>query len=304
MTGDRAAGAGHDPVAASPDRAPRDWEAGTYERVATAHAGWGADVLDRLELRGDEAVLDAGCGSGKITAQLVHRLPEGRVVGVDGSPSMIAQASRVLPDAVDLQVQDLVDLVLADPVDVVVSGAVFHWIEDHDRLFARIAAVLRPGGRFEAQCGGAGNIASVAAAIDRLRTRAPWDVAFTGWDGPWHFAGAEETEERLRRAGFVDVRAWLEPRAVHAEDGHAYLRTVVLGSHLERLPVEAHDDFVEDVRRELVAAGAGEGDAVTLDYVRLNLSARRPADAPAPEPLVLDESPETITDRLRGPADA
>ncbi|MGE4426416.1 MAG: trans-aconitate 2-methyltransferase [Solirubrobacteraceae bacterium] len=279
------------------DRAPRDWEAGTYERVATAHAGWGADVLDRLDLRGDETVLDAGCGSGKITAQLVTRLPLGHVIGVDGSPAMVDQARRTLPADVELHVQDLLDLVLPEPVDAVVSGAVFHWIADHDRLFRRLFAVLRPGGRLEAQCGGAGNIASVDAAIERLRARAPWDVALTGWEGPWTFAGPVETTARLEDAGFVDVRCALEPREVLAEDGHAYLRTVVLGSHLERLPVEAHDDFVEDVRRELVTAGAGEGDAVTLDYVRLNLSATRPADAPLPS-----ESPEAIAARLRGPA--
>lgn len=257
--------------------APRDWEAETYHRVSQPHAAWGADVLDRLGLRGDETALDAGCGSGKVTAQLAARLPQGHVIGVDASPAMIDEARRLLPARVDLQVQDLTRLALREPVDAVVSSATFHWIADHERLFSRLAAVLRPGGRLEAQCGGAGNIASVEAAIQRLRARAPWDAALAGWSGPWNFAGPEETAARLERSGFVSVRCWLVPREVRLEDPHAFLRAVMLGSHLDRLPPEAHHDFVEDVRRELVAVDRDRGGAgeVVLDYVRLNISAVR-----------------------------
>lgn len=253
---------------------PRDWEGASYDTLSTPQQQMGGDVLERLRprLRGDESVLDAGCGSGRVTAALLSLVPRGHVIGVDGSPSMIAEARQLLPASVDLQVQDLAELVLDAPVDAIVSTATFHWLPDHDRLFGHLARALRPGGPFEAQCGGAGNIASVDAAVDRLRERAPWDVAFTGWEGPWNFATPEQTAARLERAGFVDVRTWLEPRPVPlpVEHEHAYLRTVVLGSHLERLPEEAHDDFVEAVRDELRVDGR-----ITLDYVRLNISATR-----------------------------
>ncbi|MDO9406850.1 methyltransferase domain-containing protein [Patulibacter sp.] len=276
---------------------PRDWEASTYDRVSTPHRAWGADVLGRLSLRGDERALDAGCGTGRVTAELLKLVPDGHVVGVDGSPAMIAQAGRVLPREVELLVQDLTALVLDAPVDVIVSTATFHWIADHDVLFARLAEALVAGGRLEAQCGGAGNIASVVAAIDRLRERSPWGDAFHGWVDDWNFAGPEETETRLRAAGFVDVRAWLEPRPVVLDDAHAFLRTVVLGSYLERLPEEAHDDFVEAVRAELEVDGV-----VTLDYVRLNLGGTRAADGAAPVALpgeAVPESPEDLATRLR-----
>jgi trans-aconitate 2-methyltransferase len=282
----------------APEDGPRDWEASTYDRVSTPHRAWGADVLGRLELRGDERALDAGCGTGRVTAELLKLVPDGSVIGVDGSPAMIAQAERLLPRQVQLLVQDLTALVLPAPVDVVVSTATFHWIADHDALFGRLAAALVAGGRLEAQCGGAGNIASVAAAIQRLRSRPPWDDAFLGWVDDWNFATPEETEARLRSAGFVDVRAWLEPRPVVLDDAHAFLRTVVLGSYLERLPEEAHDDFVEAVRGELEQDGA-----VTLDYVRLNMSGTRGPDGAAPVALpgeAIPESPEDIAARLRG----
>lgn len=254
---------------------PRDWEGSSYDSLSTPQQQMGDDVLARLQprLRGDETVLDAGCGSGRVTKALLSLVPKGRVIGVDGSPSMIEQARHLLPESVVLDVQDLAELVLDAPVDAIVSTATFHWILDHDRLFSRLAAVLRPGGSFEAQCGGAGNIASVDAAIERLRERAPWDVALTGWEGPWNFAGPDETAARLEAAGFVDVRCWLEPRPVPltVEHEHAYLRTVVLGSHLARLPEIAHDDFVEAVRDEL----RGADGSIVLDYVRLNISATR-----------------------------
>lgn len=277
---------------------PRDWEAGTYDRLAKPHGAWGADVLGRLDLQGDEVALDAGCGTGRVTAELRRLVPDGRVIGVDGSPSMIEQASRVLPADVELQVQDLTALVLEAAVDVVVSTATFHWIADHDLLFSRLAAALVAGGRLEAQCGGAGNVASVGRALERLRERDPWRAAFAGYADDWNFATAEETAERLRAAGFVDVRCWLEPRAVPLEDPHAYLRTVVLGAWLDRLPEEAHDGFVEAVREEL-----DRGDGVVLDYVRLNMSATRSTDgaAPvAPPGAAVPESPEDLVVRLRG----
>ena len=153
----------------------RDWDAHTYHRVSTPMVQWAEVVLDRLQLRGDETVLDAGCGSGRVTAMLLERLPRGRIVAVDGSPSMVAAAREALPaDRVETMVCDLVDLELIEPVDAVFSNAVFHWISDHDRLFARLHAALRPGGQLVAQCGGEGNIAALKAVMREVGEREPY----------------------------------------------------------------------------------------------------------------------------------
>src|SRR5919198_3305722 len=130
----------------------RDWDPASYERVGSPVRTFGRALLDRLDLRGDETVLDAGCGSGGVTRELIERVPDGRVIGVDASPSMIDQARAALGDAAVWQVGDLLELELEDPVDVVFSSATFHWIPDHDRLFTRLFAALRPGGRPLAQC--------------------------------------------------------------------------------------------------------------------------------------------------------
>jgi trans-aconitate 2-methyltransferase len=247
----------------------RDWNAASYARTAAPVEAFGHRLLDRLELRGDETVLDAGCGTGGVTAELLERVPDGHVIGVDGSPSMIDRARERLGTRADLRVGDLLDLALDEPVDVVFSSATFHWVADHDRLFARLYAALEPGGRLLAQCGGAGNIATVVTALDAVTAQAPFAEHFAGWTGPWNYAGPEQTVARLERAGFVDAQAGLHDEPVRPGDPREYFETIMLGSHLERLPNEQRGPFVDRVLSEL-------GEPVTVDYVRLTMAARRP----------------------------
>ena len=246
---------------------PRDWDAATYDRVSDPQARWGATVLDRLPLAGDEIVLDAGSGSGRVTQLLAERLPRGRVIALDASPSMVEEARRRLArfgDRIAYVVADLGrPLPLGDlaPVDAILSTATFHWVLDHDALFRNLAAVLQPGGRLVAQCGGAGNIASVLAVLATIGD---------GWLGDKVFATPEETATRLRRAGFTDIETWLQPEPTRFEPGEpleTFLRTVVLGGHVARLPPADRDAFVHEVASGLPGP--------VVDYVRLNIDARR-----------------------------
>ena len=247
---------------------PRDWDAATYDRCSDAQHAWGLEVLERLPLRGDETVLDAGCGTGRVTKALAERLARGRVVAVDGSPAMVAQARAALGERAEVLVADLLELELEQPVDAIVSTAVFHWITDHDRLFARLHAALRPGGVLAAQCGGEGNVASLLAAVAAVTAREPFAEHFSGWSGTWYFAGPGETRERLEATGFEGVETWLERRDVTPDEPREYLRTVTLGAHLDRLPPALHEPFLDAVLADLPRP-------LTLDYVRLNIHARR-----------------------------
>src|SRR3954453_23031936 len=123
---------------------PRDWNAASYQRVSAPLEAMGREVLARLELDGDERVLDAGCGTGRVTAALVERLPCGEVVAVDGSPAMVEETRRRLGDSADVRVADLLALELDRPVDAILSTATFHWSADHDRLFERLLSALTP----------------------------------------------------------------------------------------------------------------------------------------------------------------
>jgi trans-aconitate 2-methyltransferase len=246
--------------------APRDWDAATYHRVSVPHEEWARSILDRLELAGDERVLDAGCGSGRVTSMLIERLPEGSVVAVDGSPSMIEEVRSVLRPEDEALVADLTDLRLAEPVDVVFSSAVFHWVLDHDALFRSLRGVLRPGGRLAAQNGGAGNIARLKKSSKEVAGREPYAVHFEGFGEPWNYAAPEETEARLRAAGFAEARCWLQPWDVVPPEPAEFLSTVCLGPHMDRLPAELRDPFVSDIL-------ALEDEPLVLDYVRLNIDA-------------------------------
>jgi len=248
----------------------RDWDAATYDRVSAPQVEWAAAVLDRLELRGDETVLDAGCGSGRVTEMLIERVPDGKVIAVDAAPAMVAKAREKIGDRAEVLLQDLAELRLSEPVDAVFSNAVFHWIRDHNRLFKRLFDALKPGGRIEAQCGGAGNISKFHAAVGQLADRPPFSEFFEGWTGPWNFADDRATTALLERIGFTDVECSLEDWPITPPEPHNYLRTVCLGHHLEQLPDELRETLVGQVVDTM-------GDPLLLEYVRLNISARRPA---------------------------
>jgi trans-aconitate 2-methyltransferase len=191
------------------------------------------------------------------------------VIAVDGSRAMVEEARRRLPDTIDVQEQDLLELTVEEPVDAVVSTATFHWIGDHDRLFARIRDALKPGGRLVAQCGGEGNVAAVKQAGFELAAQEPFAEHLADWPGDWNFQSPEATEARLKALGFTDVWTWATKVEVDVDDVAGYLGAICLGSFLERLPEELHDPFVD-------AAVESLGAPLRIDYVRLNILARAP----------------------------
>ncbi len=242
--------------------ATREWDAATYDALPLPHVAWGRRVLDRMRLEGDERVLDAGCGTGRDGEALLERWPGVHLVGIDGSEQMVAQARFRLGDRAELHVADLTEpLPLDEPVDAVMSVAAFHWITDHDLLFANLAAAMRPGARLTSDCGGQGQLAVMTAAL----------VEVTG-DGKFgtSFKGVDETRASLEGAGFdvEDVR--LRPDPLRLDDPElleTYLATVNLGAHLATLPPEEHRPFVRAVREAMTEP--------VIDYVRLEIDATR-----------------------------
>jgi len=249
----------------STDRPAGDWNAPRYDRVADPQTRWGAEVLERLPLEGDETVLDAGCGTGRVTELLLARLPRGHVVALDFSAGMLAQAQARLArfrDQVTYVEADLGrTLPISKPVDAVLSTATFHWVMDHDALFANLASVLKPGGWLVAQCGGFGNVATL------LRIALEVDPSFSRRH---NFQTPEATAARLDASGFDRVETWLSDAPTRFDPGapfEAFLETVCLRTFLDELPADAREPFVK-----AVAARMPEP---VLDYVRLNITARR-----------------------------
>jgi trans-aconitate 2-methyltransferase len=245
---------------------PREWDAETYDAISIPQLSWGMEVLERLDPGGEERALDAGCGSGRVTAELVKRLPRGSVIAVDGSEAMIAKARQNLGDSVSYLVADLSELTVETPVELIFSTATLHWIVDHENLFARLRSALVPGGRLVAQCGGEGNISRHEEAIASAISQPEFAPHFEGVETMWNFAGPRETEARLRAAGFAEARCWLEPKPVTPGDSLRFTMTVTLVPHLKRLPEELRQPFAEAVL-------ARSEQPLTLDYVRLNIEA-------------------------------
>jgi trans-aconitate 2-methyltransferase len=267
----------------------REWDGQSYDRISGPMEALGREVLARLALGGDEVVLDAGCGSGRVTEALLERLPRGRVIAVDVSPSMVkaarerlglADAPREPPAAVlavpsvaapaaarvEVRLCDLLELALEQRVDAVISTATFHWIKDHERLFARLHAALRPAGRLVAQCGGEGNIDVLRGRAGAVLAREPYAPHFVDWQAPWNYAAPAQTHERLLAAGFHSAECWLQPAPKQPDEAREFLATIVLGPHVQQLPVDLREGFMDDVMTEL-------GDPVVVDYVRLNIDA-------------------------------
>ncbi len=244
----------------------RNWDGQTYDRISGPMQALGRAVLDRLPLTGDETVLDAGCGSGRVTEMLIERLPRGRAIAVDMSESMVAAArERLGPDA-DVRRADLLELELDEPVDAILSTATFHWIADHEALFGRLHAALLPGGRLSAQCGGEGNITQLRGRAAVVVEREPYAEHFRDWRAPWNYANAADTEVRLRAAGFTAAKCWLAPAPTEPEHAREFLATIVLGPHVQHLPESLREPFMDEVMAEL-------GEPVVVDYVRLNIDA-------------------------------
>lgn len=257
-----------------------EWNATSYHKVSAPQTSWGQKVLNRLQLNGDERAVDAGCGSGRLTGELMARLPNGRLVAIDRSWNMLMTARAnlrpVLGSRVSFVQVSLPDLPFAGWADLVFSTATFHWIKDHPALFAGIFHALRSGGKLHAQCGGGPNLHRAHQLAEQVMHGEPFAQYFNDWSGPWEFADAAVTADRLQQAGFADVDTNLEaaPTTLANEaDYREFVTTVIYHAHLDRLPDAAMKQAFIDRVAELAA---NEPIPFTLDYWRLNIQARKP----------------------------
>ena len=252
-----------------------DWDASRYHRVSEPQFDWGQRVIARLRPSAGERILDLGCGTGRLTGEIRRAVPDGppRVVGLDRSRAMLTVA-RTAKGPVPFVQADGAALPFRAAFDAVFSAATLHWIHDHQAVFDGVATALDRGGRFVAQCGGAGNLRRMLEHTAALQLTAPYRDHFRDWRDPWNFAGPDETAERLRAAGLENEEVWLEEAPVDlgtAEKYADFVSCVCIRHHLERLPPDFRDPFT----RDLTERAAGDARPFTLDYWRLNIDARK-----------------------------
>jgi len=258
----------------------KEWNAALYHQISAPQVSWGKKVLSRVSLRGDERLLDAGCGTGRLTRDLLEALPNGHVVALDVSQNMLDEARAFLEPEFHGRVEflrcDLLDLPFDQEFDGIFSTASFHWVLDHDRLFRNLYRALRPGGWLVAQCGGGKNIAGLLARAHLLMENAAYAPYFAEYKSPWEYSDAETAASRLSKVGFDQIETSLEEAPTkfpNAPEFHQFVENVILRHHLQGIPDAT---IRQQFMTELTDKFASDDPAFLIDYLRLNLKARRP----------------------------
>ncbi len=247
--------------------------------MATVQERWGVQLLRQVPREHYVRILDAGCGSGRLTAHLLRKFPESHVIGLDVSGEMLEQARRNLRRfrrRLELVEGDLLTAKPGPKFELVFSNAAFHWIRDHTRLFQNIHRWLAPGGRLVAQYGGAGNLGRIATLTPLLSELSLFRPHFRNFRRPVNYGAPSATRKLLRDSGFQEIQVRLHkaptpfPSRTRFRD---FVRNVILIPDLSRLPTpdlkEAYlDAFLALYEKKFARP-------YLLDYVRLTIWAKR-----------------------------
>ena len=258
------------------------WNAADYAANSAVQQSWARELIARLKLRGDEHVLDVGCGDGKVTAEIARTLSGGLVTGVDASVDMIAFAQKMFPvrknPNLRFHVMDARRIRFARQFDLVFSNAALHWVDDHQAILRGAASVLKPGGRLVVSCGGKGNAHDVFLALRPEMRLKRWRQFFRRMPKPYFFYRPADYEKWLPRSGFNIVNLRLAPKdaTYTGQEGFAaWLRTTWL-PYIQRVPEAAREEFITAVaERYVVKHPPDAGNQVHVRMVRLEIAATK-----------------------------
>lgn len=236
----------------------QQWDAAFYDQRHAYVYNYGADLLPLLDPRPGERILDAGCGTGQLTARIADAGAE--VYGIDHSADMIAKARAAFP-ALRFDVADLTSFTTTEKYDAIFSNAVLHWVKNAEAAARCFSAALVPGGRMVVEFGGLHNVATVCEAA--------------GSPHPWYFPGIAGYGAILDRAGLELRQAWLFPRPTKMDDPVSGLRDWIrmFGAHwLDRVPESEREEWFTRVEAATRPKLFRNGNWY-IDYWRLRLVA-------------------------------
>jgi trans-aconitate 2-methyltransferase len=258
------------------------WNPKDYAKNSQNQFQWAKELIPKLKLQGNEALLDIGCGDGKITAEIAKSLPQGSVVGVDSNAGMIKLAKDTFPQEsypnLSFEVMDARKLIFQNQFDIAFSNAALHWIIDQQTMLNCVQRSLKPKGRVLFQMAGKGNAQAVLGVLDEMLIEQPWSKFFDGFTFPYAFLSPEKYRALLSEANLEPFRIELFPKEMRFGDAEGlagWVRTTWL-PFTERLPVELREDFVaEAVSRYLRKHPTDSDGVIRLGMMRLEVEARK-----------------------------
>ena len=202
---------------------PVEFDGKRYEQTSTHQKEWGARLIDELNIRGNEHILDVGCGDGALTAKLAEAVPDGTVIGIDASKGMIETAQKHTSRNLSFQQLDVINLKFNEEFDIVFSNAVLHWVKDHKILLDLIFKALRPSGKLRVNFAGEGNCSTLNIIAKEVMGRNEFRDGFNGFEWPWYMPGVEEYTKLVNRSPFKKAEVWGENADRYFPDENAML---------------------------------------------------------------------------------
>jgi trans-aconitate methyltransferase len=249
------------------------WNAGLYDAKHAFVWEKAKGAVELLAAKSGERILDLGCGTGMLTAEIAAC--GAHVVGVDRSAEMIDEARKKFP-AIQFEVCDARALPFSDEFDAVFSNAALHWIPEAELVIQGVACALKPGGRFVAEFGGKGNVQHVVISIETAL--AEFGISTDGAN-PWYYPSVAEYASLLEKHSLEVREAALFERPTKLEDGERGLElwiTMFGETFLQRVPPNQRNNFLRAVERA-ARSTLWKGDHWELDYRRLRIAAWKAA---------------------------
>jgi trans-aconitate 2-methyltransferase len=256
----------------------QEWNGEDYERHSSQQRAWGGDLIAELTLRGDERILDLGCGDGTLAQRLAAMVPRGSVLGIDAAPEMLEAARDKCGSNMQVAVLDIRQLDFTAEFDLAFSNATLHWVQEHDTILVQIHHALRPGGILRTQFGADGNCPTFLACVRRQMAAPPYRDAFAAFRWPWFFPSLPDYEALLTASPFVEWRAWIEPKEARFPTAEAlvgWIDNPCLIPFVQALPSILRQPFRDAVVADMLERTRQPDGSHLEPFRRMNVWARR-----------------------------